>query len=184
MAGAALEALDALEDLDRRASGWLHARPSSTALDCVMIVPAMACGTYCMPLTLLAFASVAGSPWMALAAGSATATVLCSQMMKRVFARRRPDPSMLAKRRWNLRGMLTNAAFPSGDTAQAASLAVVAAMWTGRPALALLAIPTAAGRVHFGAHWIGDTVGGMAVGVANAFALVALARRLGIPVVS
>ncbi len=37
---------------------------------------------------------------------------------------------------------------------------------TGRYVFFLLPLPTMFARVYFGAHWIGDTLGGYAIGVA------------------
>ena len=172
---------EALNAVDMRVSGRFHARPSSLPLDALLVVPAMATGSYFMPFSLLAFGAVAGPGWMAMAAVSGLATVVCTESMKRTFERQRPLQERIARRRWNLRGLLKNHAFPSGDTAQAASLAAMVAVWSGQPLFLLYAALAAAGRVHFGAHWIGDTIGGAAVGFASAAATSALAARMVAP---
>jgi membrane-associated phospholipid phosphatase len=88
----------------------------------------------------------------------------------------------------NLRGLVTNPAFPSGDSAQAAVVAtalflqvraarrVCAAPLHSAPNALLTQtsswlwlvamLPTMVARVYFGCHWVGDTLGGAAVGAA------------------
>ena len=45
-------------------------------------------------------------------------TVAVTETLKKRFGRARPHPRDISQRRFNLRGMLTNHAFPSGDSAQ------------------------------------------------------------------
>jgi hypothetical protein len=43
---------------------------------------------------------------------------LVTEKMKKAIGRERPSLSKIARRKFNLRGLLTNPAFPSGDSAQ------------------------------------------------------------------
>jgi undecaprenyl-diphosphatase len=90
--------------------------------------------------------------------------------MKLYFSRERPE-QLTAKRRVRIRKLVKNPSFPSGDSAQAAVIAFL--LWANcgaddwRRYLWLGMIPSCMfARVYFGAHWIGDTIAGAAIGAA------------------
>ncbi|MES1908476.1 MAG: hypothetical protein MHM6MM_009678 [Cercozoa sp. M6MM] len=160
-----LSRLRRLSAADRRASARIHSIDGNAVTDVILAVPAMAFGTYGMPLTILLYLVYFG--WRAvlpMSLASLTTVAITEQLKKRV-ARRRPHHESIGKRKFNLRGLLKNHAFPSGDTAQAASVATTCYFLAqGNPAF-LLCVPAAAlGRVYFGAHWIGDVLAGALIG--------------------
>ena len=74
-------------------------------------------------------------------------------------------------RRFNLRSYEHNFSLPSGDSAQSALFCTLMFLNYGS-VLPLCMVPaTMLARVYFGAHWIGDTVVGAAIGVAWAVIL-------------
>lgn len=85
--------------------------------------------------------------------------------MKKVAKRPRPDPQLVVHRRWNVRGLLKNFAFPSGDSAQAGVFAVFITIVHKNIIYSLVIPPFAMlGRVYFGCHYFGDTVIGVLIG--------------------
>ena len=117
---------------------------------------------------------------LALRSGAAACSLglaALTSTIKRITDRGRPQP--LAPRALAVRALATSPSFPSGDSAQAAlvtTLLILAGPF--EDARRWLFLPLAPccmfGRVYFGAHWIGDTVGGLLLGVAAAL----LARPL------
>ena len=74
-------------------------------------------------------------------------------------------------RKINLRKLENNFSLPSGDSAQAALWALLAA-YTSHSLLPLVIVPlTMLGRVFYAAHFIGDTLVGAAIGFAWAHAI-------------
>lgn len=155
--------------IDRRLSGPIH-RLVMGPLDYLLAVPGMAFGTYVMPLTLGAIGLWLG--WRVLAVGVAASlvTVAITQALKHWVKRERPDAPE-SPRRVKLRGLVRNPSFPSGDSAQAAVVALLLVLngpvqdslrW-----LFMLPLPLCMfARVYFGAHWIGDTLAGAVIGAA------------------
>ena len=91
-------------------------------------------------------------------------TLLTTTLLKRFFGRLRPSDRIRVLRTFNLRSLEHNFSLPSGDSAQAALWACLAA-WTYHSPLPLLIVPaTMVGRVYFGAHYLGDTIVGAAIG--------------------
>ena len=98
---------------------------------------------------------------------------------KNLVRRRRPD--------WDATGvplhrrvrMPSSTAFPSWHSASAAAFAVGVASQVPAAALPLGALAAAVGysRVHTGVHYPGDVVGGFALGIASAAAVILIDRR-------
>ncbi len=99
---------------------------------------------------------------------------LIVQILKNAFGRARPDDFLLE---------IGSASFPSGHTANAATLAVALGLVVGRWWVwslgALYTIAMALSRTYLGVHWATDTLGGILVGAGAAFIVWApLASRI------
>jgi membrane-associated phospholipid phosphatase len=105
------------------------------------------------------------------------AGVMSDVVVKSFFTGRRPLFSEVPMPR-RLRAYPTTPSFPSGHSASAAGFATGVALESGRAGLivAPLAGAVAYSRMHVGAHWLSDVLGGVAVGAA-----VALLGRVLIP---
>ena len=104
--------------------------------------------------------------------GSLTvASILANLVGKQVFGGARPLLKDIPIGR-RLRVSPTSASFPSGHSASAAAFATGAALES--PAAGSLALPLAAGvaysRIHTGAHWLSDVLGGVGLGITVAAA--------------
>jgi undecaprenyl-diphosphatase len=118
---------------------------------------------------------LARRPWAASAfvLGSAVSSGAV-QLMKVLFGRARPEEILLP---------LDSGSFPSGHTANAATVVVLLALLLRRRWIAVAGagyvVLMALSRTYLGAHWVTDTVGGMLVGAAMAVLVwVLFARRL------
>lgn len=103
---------------------------------------------------------------------------LASSALKDGLDRARPTLATLGRVPRALEG---SAAWPSGHATVAAALATVVALTVargrvGRGVVIAAAALTAVARVHRGAHWALDVLGGAALGVAAALLAVALLR--------
>ncbi|UNK71691.1 phosphatase PAP2 family protein [Microbacterium sp. H1-D42] len=92
-----------------------------------------------------------------------TASALLTQLIKQIFGRARPDDMLVAS---------DFGSFPSGHTANAATIAVV--LWLIFPRVwmaiigALWVVLMALSRTILSVHWLTDTVGGALVGASAA----------------
>ena len=106
-----------------------------------------------------------------------TASFVSDVVVKAFFDGRRPLFSEVPTGR-RLRTYPTTPSFPSGHSAGAAGFATGVALESGRAGLVIapIAAAVAYSRMHVGAHWLSDVVGGVGIGVG-----VALLGRILIP---
>lgn len=138
-------------------------------------------GIAVVPLVFAGAFLLARRPWAALVfvVGSAVSAGLV-QLLKALFGRVRPEDILLP---------LESPAFPSGHTANAATIAVLVGLLFPRVWVwvlgALYVVLMALSRTYLGAHWVSDTVGGALVGAAVAVliwaAFAAALRREPVP---
>ncbi len=130
---------------------------------------------WALPIALVVLLLVLRRPWTALYLGAASlASTLIVHALKVLFGRARPEQIMLH---------IDSGSFPSGHSANAATLAAVLVIvlwrtwvWFAGAAYVILMMLS---RTYLGAHWSSDTVGGLLIGAAVAVILwVPLASRL------
>jgi len=130
-------------------------------------VPCLAFSYFGFPLWIVLYVVIMQSYLYALCV---LVSIVVTQIMKRCFKRPRPRLSDLGARWFYLQFEDVSAehSFPSGDTAQAAVFSVTLGYsideyyWLG---MACVVPFVALGRVYFGRHFIGDTLGGAITGV-------------------
>lgn len=134
-------------------------------------------GVLVVPVGIAVAFLIARRPWAASAfiLGSAVSSGMV-QLLKAVFGRHRPLEILLS---------LESPSFPSGHTANAATIVVLLALLLRRRWIAVAGVGyvvlMALSRTYLGAHWVTDTVGGILVGAAMAVLVwVIFARRLGV----
>ena len=116
-------------------------------------------------LTITGHRAAAARGMASVVIASATANLIG----KRVFGGTRPPLSRVPLGR-QLEQSPTSATFPSGHTASAFAFAVGASITNRRLAVVLvpLAVAVAYSRLHTGAHWLSDVVGGALLGTSAA----------------
>jgi undecaprenyl-diphosphatase len=134
-------------------------------------------GVLVVPVGIAVAFLIARRPWAASAfiLGSGVSSGMV-QLMKIGFGRARPEQILLP---------LDSPSFPSGHTANAATIVVLLALLLRRKwvaiAGAVYVVLMALSRTYLGAHWVTDTVGGILVGSAmGVLVWVIFARRLGV----
>ncbi len=126
--------------------------------------------TLAVPLALALVLVLARRPWSAvyfLAASIASAALV--QLFKVVFGRARPEDILV---------LSDHGSFPSGHTANAATIAAVAVLLFPRVWVfvvgAAWTLLMALGRTLVHAHWMTDTVGGTLIGIGAALVVAAI----------
>lgn len=126
--------------------------------------------TYVIPLAILAALLIARRWRAAVFVGvSLLASVLAVQLLKQLFGRARPEEMLVIS---------DFGSFPSGHTANAATLAVIAVLLFPRLWVLIVGIiwtiAMAFSRTLLSVHWLSDTIGGVLVGVGTVLIVGAL----------
>lgn len=180
VAGAARSRADAA---DAALYAAIASTPRARALDATLSRLSNTADHSKISLTLAALLALrSGAPRRGAIRGLAAiglTSAIANLLGKNLVRRRRPD--------WDATGvplrrrvrMPSSTAFPSGHSASAAAFAVGVASQVPAAALPLGALAVAVGysRVHTGVHYPGDVVGGFALGVAGAAAVIVVDRR-------
>lgn len=132
-------------------------------------------GVLVVPVGIATAFLIVRRPWAASAfiLGS-TVSSGAVHLMKDLFGRARPDEILLP---------LESGSFPSGHTANAATLVVLLALLLRRRWIAIAGVcyvaAMALSRTYLGAHWVTDTIGGALVGTGmGVLVWVLFARKL------
>lgn len=126
--------------------------------------------TFVVPLGAAAILLALRRPWGALFALCASAgSALAVQLLKAAFGRARPEDMIVIS---------DHGSYPSGHTANAATIAVIAVVIVHRVWVAVVGaawvFAMAFSRTQVHAHWFSDTVGGTLAGLGAALVVAAL----------
>lgn len=126
--------------------------------------------TFVVPLGAAAILLALRRPWGALFALCASAgSALAVQLLKAMFGRARPEDMIVVS---------DHGSYPSGHTANAATIAVIAVVIVPRVWVAVVGaawvFAMAFSRTQVHAHWFSDTVGGTLAGLGAALVVAAL----------
>ena len=162
-----------MNQLDRTISAQVHGWQLGP-VDYLLVVPGMMFGSYVMPLTILGLGFWLSWQFALVAVMASLTTLAITNPLKHWLARPRPEP-LDAARAFKLRKLVNNPSFPSGDSAQAGAIVVLVMLlgplgWPASLAFLPLIPLCMFSRVYFGAHWIGDTIAGVAIGALVGFA--------------
>jgi membrane-associated phospholipid phosphatase len=132
-------------------------------------------GIFVVPIAIVVALLVARRRWAALCFALASAgSAGLVQVLKHTFGRARPEDILVVS---------DYGSFPSGHTANAATMAVVLGLVLRRAWVWIAGVLWTVGmllsRTYLGAHWLSDTAGGLLVGAAVAvIAWAVFARRI------
>jgi undecaprenyl-diphosphatase len=161
-----------MRQLDHRLSRAVHELSLGRA-DYALALPGMLFGSYALPLLIVALGFWQGWKFALVAIMSALTTLAITHPLKYAINRARPEPPQA--RALKLRKLVNNPAFPSGDSAQAGSIATLLVLagplaWPVSAVFLAIVPMCMFSRVYFGAHWWGDTAAGALIGAAVAMA--------------
>eukprot|EP00484_Ammonia_sp_Unknown_P021103 CAMPEP_0197036290 /NCGR_PEP_ID=MMETSP1384-20130603/13846_1 /TAXON_ID=29189 /ORGANISM="Ammonia sp." /LENGTH=250 /DNA_ID=CAMNT_0042466457 /DNA_START=31 /DNA_END=783 /DNA_ORIENTATION=+ len=161
------QCLARMDKLDKKLSSYIFRWSPGKVMDVLITIPCLAFSYFGFPVWIVIYIIILESFLYAICV---LVSIVVTQIMKRCFKRRRPKISDLGQRWFYLafEDVSAEHSFPSGDTSQSAVFAVTLGYSINKYYfLGLLCVTplVALGRVYFGRHYIGDTVGGALTGI-------------------